>query len=169
MRAGLWFWRRINNARSRIRNAGCGQNRILANAATTIRHITVLSATHFWYVGTTGKLVRGRIMRYPIAGTMFAVTTLAVLMLAATAAPAWSQPPPGPEEITQIAGRPFEEWLKDIGHKDPSKREIAIRSILGFGPERAAEAATPMLAELRRHTASFPIDTSVRTNIAIAL
>jgi HEAT repeat protein len=92
---------------------------------------------------------------------------IAVMMLGVLTQRSWSQP--AADEVNEIAGRSFDEWMKDIAHKDPSKREIAIRSILGFGPQRAAEAAPLLLAELRRHTPGVPIDASVRTNITIAL
>jgi HEAT repeat protein len=72
-------------------------------------------------------------------------------------------------DVTEVGGRSFEQWMKEITHKDPSKRENAIRSVMAFGPERAAEAMPALLAELRRHTPGAPIDTSVRVNIVIAL
>jgi HEAT repeat protein len=94
---------------------------------------------------------------------------LIVFLLAGLAAPAAAQQPPEMKPVSEIAGRTFEQWLKDITHKDPSKRELAIRSVMMFGPERAAEALPALLAELRRHSPSYPIDTSVRVNIAMAL
>jgi HEAT repeat protein len=86
----------------------------------------------------------------------------------AWAAPAAAQLPDG-NEPKEVAGRTFEDWSKDITHKDPSKREMAIRAILGFGPEKAYEAVPAMLTELRRHNPDYPIDTSVRVNLAMAL
>jgi len=94
-------------------------------------------------------------------------SAVAAVVLLAWAGSGLAQTPP--EEMKDYAGRTFEQWLKDINHKDPSKRENAIRSVLAFGPQRAAEAVPAMLAELRRHTPSYPIDTSVRVNITIAL
>jgi HEAT repeat protein len=73
------------------------------------------------------------------------------------------------KEVTDVAGRKLDDWIKDITHKDPSKRETAILSVLGFGPEKAYQAVPAMLTELRRHSPEYPIDTSVRVNIAIAL
>ncbi|MCS7046355.1 MAG: HEAT repeat domain-containing protein [Gemmataceae bacterium] len=73
------------------------------------------------------------------------------------------------KEITEVGGRSFDQWLKDIGHKDPSRREAAIRAVMAFGPDKAYEAVPAMLAELRRQTIGGPSDTSVRVNLAIAL
>ena len=56
---------------------------------------------------------------------------IAVLMLGVLTPRSWSQPPP--EEINQVAGRSFDEWMKDVGHKDPSKREIATSAALRPG------------------------------------
>jgi HEAT repeat protein len=70
--------------------------------------------------------------------------------------------------VKEVGGRTFEQWVKDIGHKDPSRREVAIQTILAFGPEKAYEATPALLGELRKHLLN-PIDTSVRVNIAIAL
>jgi len=72
------------------------------------------------------------------------------------------------KEIKEVGGRTFEQWMKDIGHKDPSRREVAIQTILAFGPEKAYEAAPALVGELRKHLTN-PIDTSLRVNITIAL
>src|SRR5437773_12183179 len=92
---------------------------------------------------------------------------LAFMVALASAISAAAQTPQI-KEVKEIAGRTFEQWVKDIAHKDPSRREVAIQTILGFGPERAYDAAPALLAELRRHAIS-PVDTSVRVNITIAL
>jgi HEAT repeat protein len=94
----------------------------------------------------------------------FIAAVLAVAIPSSTLAQEMEQ-----KEITEVAGRTIEQWIKEIGHKDPSKRELAIRSVMVFGPEKAYQAAPALLAELRRHTPGVPIDTSVRVNIAIAL
>lgn len=92
---------------------------------------------------------------------------LALVVVLAMAVSANGQTPQT-KEITEVGGRTFEQWMKDIGHKDPSRREVAIQTILAFGPEKAYEAAPALVAELRKHLLN-PIDTSVRVNIAIAL
>ena len=73
------------------------------------------------------------------------------------------------KEVTEVGGRSFSEWTRDITHKDPSKRESAIRAVMGFGPEKAYQAVPAMLTELRRHTPDARIDTSVRVNLAMSL
>src|SRR5262245_19118538 len=90
---------------------------------------------------------------------------LALVAALALAAPARAQVKEG-KEIAEIGGRSLYDWIKDINHKDPSKRETAARAVLAFPPERAYEAVPAMLTELRRATA---VDTSVRVNLAIAL
>jgi HEAT repeats len=92
---------------------------------------------------------------------------LALVVALAVAVSASGQTPQT-KEITEIGGRTFEQWMKDISHKDPSRREVAVQTILGFGPEKAYEAAPTLVAELRKHLTN-PIDTSLRVNITIAL
>ncbi len=97
------------------------------------------------------------------------ITLVAALIAAlAWATPAAAQFQDG-KEPTEVGGRTFEQWTKDITHKDPSKREVALRAVLSFGPEKAYEAVPAMLTELRRHTPDYPIDTSVRVNLCISL
>lgn len=72
-------------------------------------------------------------------------------------------------EMTEFQGRSFKEWQKDIKDKDPSKREVAIRSVLQFGPDKAYEALPDILAELKKHTNSKPIDLSVRVTGTMVL
>lgn len=73
------------------------------------------------------------------------------------------------KETNEVGGRSLSEWIKDITHKDPSRREVAIRAVVAFGPERAYEAVPAILAELRRNNASYPIDLSVRVSCATTL
>ncbi len=70
---------------------------------------------------------------------------------------------------TEIAGRKLDEWIKDINHKDPGKRELAIRTVTGFGAEKAYQAVPALLTELRRNTPTNPADGSVRVNLAITI
>src|SRR5262245_10468866 len=94
---------------------------------------------------------------------------LALVAALALAAPARAQVKEG-KEIAEIGGRSLYDWIKDINHKDPSKRETAARAVLAFPPERAYEAVPAMLTELRRHNPPTTyVDTSVRVNLAIAL
>lgn len=72
-------------------------------------------------------------------------------------------------EITEIAGKTFEQWTKEIHAQDPSQREIAIKTILNFGPDKAAKALPDILAELKKHSFNSPVDLSVRVNGTLAI
>src|SRR2546430_50930 len=54
--------------------------------------------------------------------------------------------------------------LKKIHSVDPSEREIATKTILFFGPEKAYEAVPDILFELNRHKGPVVIDLSFRVN-----
>ncbi len=72
--------------------------------------------------------------------------------------------------LTEIGGRTLEEWIKLIPSKDRSKGEVAIKSVVLFGPKRAAAAVPAILAELGKHRlGGIPIDQSIRANLAVAL
>lgn len=72
-------------------------------------------------------------------------------------------------EVVKVAGRTFEAWLKELGHKDPSKRETAIRALVAFPPEQSIKAFGPLVAELKKHGPSTPVDLSTRCNLCIAI
>jgi hypothetical protein len=62
--------------------------------------------------------------------------------------PKESEPPPPPKDPekpadwpTSLYGRPMSEWIKDISDSDPAIREMALRTLPGFGPN-AREPAT---------------------------
>lgn len=95
----------------------------------------------------------------------------AVLLLGCAASRA--QPPklelkPDPK-AEEIGGKSLPEWIKEIPHKDRSRSENAIRTVLLFGPERAYEAVPVLLRELAKHTSTTPLDQSVRVNCIMAL
>ena len=99
-------------------------------------------------------------------------TSLALIAALALAAPLGAQEKEKEKEFkepTEIGGRSLAEWIKDISHKDPSRREMAIRTVLLFGPEKAYQAVPALLNELRKHTPERSIDGSLRVNLAIAL
>ncbi len=73
------------------------------------------------------------------------------------------------KSILDIGGKTVDQWIKEIGSKDPSKREAAVRAIVAFGPEHAAKAAPALIAEVKRGTGFSPIDFGVRNTIASAL
>jgi HEAT repeat protein len=66
-------------------------------------------------------------------------------------------------EPTEVLGKTFKEWVKEIHAKDPSRREEAMKAVLQFGPERAYEAVPDILKELNRHK-TVNVDLAVRVN-----
>lgn len=76
---------------------------------------------------------------------------------------------PPESEITEVLGKTFKEWQKQIHDADPSRRETAITSVLKFGPTKAYDALPDILAELKKHTPNKPVDLSVRVNGIMAL
>lgn len=74
--------------------------------------------------------------------------------------------PTGPEfkVPTEVLGKSFEQWKKEIHSGDPSKREIAMKAILNFGPVKCFDALPDILTELKKHTFTAPVDFSVRYN-----
>ncbi|HWY85292.1 MAG TPA: HEAT repeat domain-containing protein, partial [Gemmataceae bacterium] len=71
--------------------------------------------------------------------------------------------------VTEIRGRSLESWIKEIPSKDQSKSEIAIQSVMLFGPERAYQAVPVIIDRLKKHSSSAPVDTAVRVHGMIAL
>jgi HEAT repeat protein len=73
-------------------------------------------------------------------------------------------------EMTEFQGRSFKEWQNDIKKdKDPSKREFAIKSVLQFGPDKAYEAVSDIIVELKKHNNPKPVDLSVRVSGTMVL
>lgn len=93
-------------------------------------------------------------------------TVCALLVLVAFHESSFSQEKPGDTKTTQIGGKTIEQWIKEIGAADPSKRENAIRTVLLFGPDRAYVAVPTIVKELDKPP---PIDASIRVNGALAL
>lgn len=71
--------------------------------------------------------------------------------------------------ITEIAGKNLDHWIKEIESTDPSRREVAMRTVLEFGPNKAYLAVPALIKELKKHTPTKPIDLSVRVSGTIAL
>jgi HEAT repeat protein len=71
--------------------------------------------------------------------------------------------------VTEIAGKGLEQWIKEIGSTDPSKRENAMRTVLLFGPQKAYAAVPALIAQLKKHTPKNPIDLTVRSTGALSL
>jgi HEAT repeat protein len=70
-------------------------------------------------------------------------------------------------QIQELGGKTLEEWIKDIGSKDRSRGEHAILMVQAFGADRALQAVTALLAELKRK--DVEVDVSVRVNAIMAL
>jgi HEAT repeat protein len=70
--------------------------------------------------------------------------------------------------ITDVGGKTLDQWIKEIDSTDPSKRDVAIKTILVFGPD-AQKALPKLIAELKRGSLTSPIDVSVRLSIATSL
>ncbi|MBI1831377.1 MAG: hypothetical protein HYR84_08005 [Planctomycetes bacterium] len=77
--------------------------------------------------------------------------------------------PPEFKEPTEVGGKSFKDWLKDLKLPDPGKREAAAKAILNFGPKKAYEAVPDLLIELNKHTVKKPSDLSFRVNGVMAL
>jgi HEAT repeat protein len=75
-----------------------------------------------------------------------------------------------PTEPTEIQGRSYADWRKDIKDKDPSKRETAIKAVLQFGPAKSYEALPDILAELKKHNPpKSAVDLNVRVTGVMAV
>jgi HEAT repeat protein len=70
---------------------------------------------------------------------------------------------------SEIGGKSFEQWRKEIKADDPTHRETAMKTITLFGGEKAYEAIDDIIAQLNRHTFNNPVDLSVRVNGTMAL
>jgi HEAT repeat protein len=70
-------------------------------------------------------------------------------------------------QIQELGGKTLEEWMKDIRSPDRSRGENAIRTVVGFGPDRAYAAVPILIAELKRR--DVEVDVSIRVNAVMAL
>jgi hypothetical protein len=78
------------------------------------------------------------------------------------------KPDGGQNTVAEVAGKGFYEWAKEIHHKDPAKREVAIKTVLLFGPDKAYSVLPDILSTLELHYKST-VDLSVRVNGVLAL
>jgi HEAT repeat protein len=75
-----------------------------------------------------------------------------------------------PKVVTEVGGRDFQHWLDEIRGTDPSKRAIAMKAVMMFGPEKAEQAVPVIISELKKHKPDGKhIDLSVRVDGTIAL
>ncbi len=81
------------------------------------------------------------------------------------------QTPSSPKEkvVTEVQGRDVDFWVGEIKSKDPSRRGFAIQNTLKFGAEPWSKALPVVLAELKKHSATTPVDVSVRLHGTTAL
>lgn len=107
-------------------------------------------------------------MRWILAGMLVGWTATSAFAQTTTQ-PKTKDPPKLANDGLKIAGKTFDQWVKEIGAKDPSKRETAIRMVCAFPPETSIKALPALLAEMRRHTSAAPIDLSVRCNLCMAI
>jgi HEAT repeat protein len=74
------------------------------------------------------------------------------------------------KEVTKVGGKTLDKWIEEISAKDPSKRAMAMRTVLAFGPEKAQQAVPAILKELGKHRPlTAPTGMSVRLDGAMAL
>jgi HEAT repeat protein len=115
---------------------------------------------------------------------LFAALTVLLLFFLAAPAPTQTggdkKKDPDPQKkdhdkisaTTKINGKTLDEWIHLIpveNNKDRSQTEVAIKSIIMYGPELAKKAVPTLLTELKRHKTTTPIDMNVRVNGAMAL
>jgi HEAT repeat protein len=72
-------------------------------------------------------------------------------------------------EIHDIGGKTLIQWTREFASRDPSKREHAMRMVMMFPAKQAKEAVGPLLKELEKHSATRPIDLSVRISGCVAI
>lgn len=74
-----------------------------------------------------------------------------------------------PKEPTEVMGKSFDQWRKEIHSSDPAKRETAMKNVLLFGPKKSYEAVQDYIDELNKHKKGSGVDLSVRVNGIMAL
>ena len=68
------------------------------------------------------------------------------------------------KEPKEVLGKSFDYWKGKIHSDDQSEREIAIKNILFFGPNKAYEAVPDIIDEVKSHKGNANVDLSVRIN-----
>src|SRR5262249_29115858 len=107
---------------------------------------------------------------------MRTLTLAAVVLVLLPAADAWSQPSKKKEKVSeatqknpQLEGKTLQQWIAEIKHPDPSRKESAILKLLLFDAELSQQAVPTLLSELKRGTFANPVDTSIRVHVPIVL
>ena len=75
---------------------------------------------------------------------------------------------PEVKEVTEVAGKGLDQWIKEIHSTDPTRREIGMKMVLGFGPDKAYTAVPDILTDLEKHK-KVTQDLSVRVNGTLAI
>src|SRR4051794_824174 len=73
---------------------------------------------------------------------------------------------PPPTYPGKIAGKSFEEWVKEIANRDQRKSKTAFSALRAFPPAISIKAIPNLLKELRKPP---PMDLSVRCNVCVVL
>src|ERR1019366_5170734 len=58
--------------------------------------------------------------------------------------------PAAAPEISEFAGKTFEQWKKELHHNDPAELEVAFRAIVMFPLDKVYTALPDILAELNK-------------------
>lgn len=76
-------------------------------------------------------------------------------------------------EPTEVMGKTFQEWMKEMKDTDPAKREAAIKAVTMFGPAKAYQALPEIIVQMNRHNPNAPtgetIDLAMRVNGIMAM
>src|SRR5689334_6056413 len=116
-----------------------------------------------------GKNTKGPLMRWLLAAFVSCSFALTTSVAQVAKKDNDKDAPKDDPEVVKIAGKTFDGWLKELGAKDPSKRETAIRCLVAFPPEQSIKAFGPLVGELKKHGPSTPVDLSIRCNRCIAI
>jgi HEAT repeat protein len=96
----------------------------------------------------------------------FRLPIAAAILLAVAAGPVLAQGPSSekPAAPTKFSGKTLEQWVREIKHGDPGRREAAIRIVPYFKEAAAREAVPALLSVLQNDT-----DASCRVHAALTL
>jgi HEAT repeat protein len=81
----------------------------------------------------------------------FRLLIAAAILLAAARAPLFAQGPSSSEKPStppKAGGKTLKQWVEEIKHPDPARRETAIRTVLYFGKAAAQEAPPSLITIL---------------------
>src|ERR1043165_8871885 len=120
--------------------------------------------------GTLRERGRSTLCEAAMRYWLFSVVLILFVITTTRAQDAKKGKDPEPEPVVnEIAGKSFEQWRSEIKAKDPSKSEVAIKTILNFGLERSYLVVPDILDVLEKHKSKTPLDLSIRVNGTLAL